>query len=100
MHYIPVQVDLSDLADSLTFFRGDPNGDGAYEDLAKRIASACVEQALKVEGEYSSREGRFRCVDGCISLGAWIGLEVWRLLDVGVFFLLRNEREDTGLLAD
>ncbi|KAG5733417.1 hypothetical protein E4T56_gene4120, partial [Termitomyces sp. T112] len=29
IHYIPVQVDLSDLADSLTFFRGDPNGEGA-----------------------------------------------------------------------
>ena len=41
----------------------------------------------------------FRCVDGCISLGAWIGLEVWRPLDVGVFFPLRNEREDTALLS-
>ncbi|KAG6884641.1 hypothetical protein C0993_009358 [Termitomyces sp. T159_Od127] len=40
VHYIPVQMDLSDLADSLTFFRGDPNGDGAHDDLAKKIAMA------------------------------------------------------------
>jgi hypothetical protein len=38
VHYIPVQVDLSDLYDSLIFFRGDPNGDGAHEDLARKIA--------------------------------------------------------------
>ncbi|KIK57378.1 glycosyltransferase family 90 protein [Collybiopsis luxurians FD-317 M1] len=38
VHYIPVQVDLSDLYDSLIFFRGDPNGEGAHEDLARQIA--------------------------------------------------------------
>ncbi|KAF9531363.1 glycosyl transferase family 90-domain-containing protein [Crepidotus variabilis] len=38
VHYVPVQVDLSDLHDSLLFFRGDPNGDGAHEDLARKIA--------------------------------------------------------------
>ena len=37
-HYIPVQLDLSDLYDSLTFFRGDLNGEGAHEELAARIA--------------------------------------------------------------
>ncbi|KAG6879152.1 hypothetical protein C0992_004826 [Termitomyces sp. T32_za158] len=47
VHYIPVQVDLSDLADSLTFFRGDPNGDGAHDDLAKEIASAGREWSLR-----------------------------------------------------
>ncbi|KAL0579315.1 hypothetical protein V5O48_002713 [Marasmius crinis-equi] len=38
VHYVPVQVDLSDLYDVLMFFRGDPNGNGAHDDLAKRIA--------------------------------------------------------------
>jgi hypothetical protein len=37
-HYIPVQLDLSDLYDSLTFFRGDLNGEGAHEELAAQIA--------------------------------------------------------------
>jgi hypothetical protein len=39
-HYVPVQVDLSDLADSLVFFRGDLKGDGAHEELAAEIALA------------------------------------------------------------
>ncbi|KAG2068520.1 hypothetical protein BDR04DRAFT_1208647, partial [Suillus decipiens] len=40
VHYVPVQVDLSDLYDTLTFFRGGPQGEGAHEDLAKKIAAA------------------------------------------------------------
>ncbi|KDQ62410.1 glycosyltransferase family 90 protein [Jaapia argillacea MUCL 33604] len=40
LHYVPVQMDLSDLHDSLIFFRGNLNGQGAHDDLAKRIASA------------------------------------------------------------
>jgi len=39
-HYVPVQLDWSDLYDSLTFFRGDLNGEGNHEDLALEIASA------------------------------------------------------------
>ncbi|TFK34650.1 glycosyl transferase family 90-domain-containing protein [Crucibulum laeve] len=38
VHYVPIQVDLSDLYDSLLFFRGNPNGDGAHDDLAMKIA--------------------------------------------------------------
>lgn len=38
VHYVPVQVDLSDLHDTLMFFRGDGNGEGAHEDLARKIA--------------------------------------------------------------
>ncbi|KAG5220046.1 glycosyltransferase family protein [Salix suchowensis] len=38
LHYVPVQVDLSDLHDSLLFFRGDPSGAGAHEDMARKIA--------------------------------------------------------------
>lgn len=40
VHYIPVQLDYSDLYDSLTFFRGDLNGEGAHEDMAEKIATA------------------------------------------------------------
>ncbi|KAG6884642.1 hypothetical protein C0993_009359, partial [Termitomyces sp. T159_Od127] len=47
VHYVPVQVDLSDLADSLTFFRGNPNGDGAHDNLAREIASAGREWSLR-----------------------------------------------------
>jgi len=40
VHYIPIQIDLSDLHDALLFFRGDANGDGSHEYLARKIASA------------------------------------------------------------
>ena len=40
VHYVPFQMDLSDLYDSLTFFRGDLKGEGAHEDLAIQIALA------------------------------------------------------------
>ncbi|KAJ7678062.1 glycosyl transferase family 90-domain-containing protein [Mycena polygramma] len=40
VHYIPIQVDLSDLHDAVVFFRGDASGVGAHEDLARKIAAA------------------------------------------------------------
>ncbi|KAJ7148964.1 glycosyl transferase family 90-domain-containing protein [Mycena crocata] len=40
VHYVPVQLDLSDLHDALVFFRGDASGVGAHEDLARKIAVA------------------------------------------------------------
>ncbi|PFH51623.1 glycosyltransferase family 90 protein [Amanita thiersii Skay4041] len=40
VHYVPIQVDLSDLHDALIFFRGDGNGEGAHEDMARKIAIA------------------------------------------------------------
>ena len=40
VHYVPIQLDLSDLHDALLFFRGDGNGDDAHEDLARKIAVA------------------------------------------------------------
>ena len=41
LHYVPLQVDYSDLWDILAFFRGDPEtGKGAHDDLAKEIAQA------------------------------------------------------------
>lgn len=47
VHYIPVQVDLSDLWDALAFFRGDPRGKGAHEDMARKIAEAGREWSKK-----------------------------------------------------
>lgn len=38
VHYVPIQVDLSDLHDALSFFRGGLNGTGAHDDMAKKIA--------------------------------------------------------------
>jgi hypothetical protein len=51
IHYVPVQVDYSDLEDILLFFRGDiddENGtsNGSHEDLARRIAEAGREWSL------------------------------------------------------
>jgi hypothetical protein len=40
VHYIPVKIDLSDVYDSLVFFRGDLNGDDAHDELARKIALA------------------------------------------------------------
>ncbi|TFK31626.1 glycosyl transferase family 90-domain-containing protein [Crucibulum laeve] len=40
VHYVPIQLDLSDLHDALFFFRGDPCGEGAHEDLGRKIAEA------------------------------------------------------------
>ncbi|KAG6841033.1 hypothetical protein C0991_002495 [Blastosporella zonata] len=39
VHYVPVQVDYSDVHDALVFFRGGLYGEGGHEDLARRIAS-------------------------------------------------------------
>ncbi|GLB40974.1 putative lipopolysaccharide-modifying enzyme [Lyophyllum shimeji] len=39
VHYVPVQVDYSDVYDALTFFRGGLYGEGAHQDLARKIAS-------------------------------------------------------------
>jgi hypothetical protein len=47
VHYIPVQVDLSDLYDSLLFFRGDLHGNNAHDDLARKIAVAGREWSLR-----------------------------------------------------
>ncbi|KAI4526260.1 glycosyltransferase family 90 protein [Schizophyllum commune Loenen D] len=40
VHYVPVQIDLTDLHDTLLFFRGDGAGRGAHEGLAHKIALA------------------------------------------------------------
>lgn len=40
VHYVPVQLDYSDLYDALVFFRGDAQGAGAHPEEAARIAQA------------------------------------------------------------
>lgn len=40
VHYVPVQVDYSDLYDIYVFFRGGLYGEGNHDDLARKIASA------------------------------------------------------------
>lgn len=37
---MPIQVDLDDLHDILLFFRGDGNGEGSHNNLARKIALA------------------------------------------------------------
>ncbi|KAG5635493.1 hypothetical protein H0H81_011048 [Sphagnurus paluster] len=39
VHYVPVQVDYSDVYDALVFFRGGLYGEGAHQELARKIAS-------------------------------------------------------------
>lgn len=40
VHYVPIQVDHSDLYDAYIFFRGGLYGEGNHDELAKRIATA------------------------------------------------------------
>ncbi|KAG9026634.1 Glycosyltransferase Family 90 domain containing protein [Tulasnella sp. JGI-2019a] len=39
VHYVPVKNDLTDLYDIMTFFRGNRDGTGSHDGLAKRIAT-------------------------------------------------------------
>jgi len=38
--YVPISTDFSDLWSTMAFFRGDLEGRGAHDDLAKEIAAA------------------------------------------------------------
>ena len=40
VHYVPISLDYSDLFDSFVFFRGDINGEGNHDALARKIAYA------------------------------------------------------------
>ncbi|KAI5479113.1 capsular associated protein, glycosyltransferase family 90 protein [Pseudohyphozyma bogoriensis] len=40
LHFIPMQVDYSDMWDIMAFFRGGLNGEGAHDTLGKEIADA------------------------------------------------------------
>ncbi|KLO20351.1 hypothetical protein SCHPADRAFT_816612 [Schizopora paradoxa] len=37
VHYVPIQLDYSDLYDALLFFAGDMSGEGAHDEMAKRM---------------------------------------------------------------
>ena len=45
LHFIPVQIDYSDLWDILAFFRGGPDGEGGHDALAREIGQAGKEWA-------------------------------------------------------
>jgi hypothetical protein len=62
VHYVPIQIDYSDLYDALVFFRGDLAGRGAHEDLASRIAREGREWSLKFWREEDMIAYLFRCV--------------------------------------
>ncbi len=47
VHYVPVQMDYSDLYDSLAFFAGDINGEGAHDGMAKQIGAQGREWVTK-----------------------------------------------------
>jgi len=47
VHYVPVHIDLSDLHDTLVFFRGGLHGEGAHEEMARKIATAGREWSKK-----------------------------------------------------
>jgi hypothetical protein len=64
VHYIPIQLDLSDLHDALLFFRGDANGEGAHEDMARKIAVAGREWSMTFWRKEDLTAYFFRCVCG------------------------------------
>ncbi|KZV84062.1 hypothetical protein EXIGLDRAFT_727684 [Exidia glandulosa HHB12029] len=45
VHFVPFKMDYSDLYDVMAFFRGTPDGKGAHDDLAEKIATAGREWA-------------------------------------------------------
>ncbi|KAJ7067168.1 glycosyl transferase family 90-domain-containing protein [Mycena amicta] len=47
VHFVPIQNSYSDLLDALVFFRGDPGGRGAHDEMARRIADAGREWSRK-----------------------------------------------------
>ncbi|KAF9450823.1 glycosyltransferase family 90 protein [Macrolepiota fuliginosa MF-IS2] len=47
VHYVPVQVDLSDLHDTLAFFRGDLYGEGSHHELARKMVENSRQWAQK-----------------------------------------------------
>jgi hypothetical protein len=62
VHYIPIQVDYSDLYDTFVFFRGDLKGEGNHDQMAKKIA---LEGKKWVETFWRNEDATaymFRCV--------------------------------------
>lgn len=63
VHYVPVKMDYTDLYDTLAFFRGDEDGEGAHDDLAEKIAAAGREWSLTFWRREDMVAYMFRCVD-------------------------------------
>lgn len=69
LHFIPIQIDYSDMWDVMGFFRGGVDGKGAHDDLGNEIAQAgkeWVRDYYRYEDfeAYQFRSGRFLvCLD-------------------------------------
>jgi len=88
VHYIPIQVDLSDLYDSLIFFRGDAYGEGGHEELARKIAL----QGREWSKTYWRKEDILAYFYRCVQL-------LDALLRVGLKFLFRLFLEYARLMS-
>lgn len=64
VHYVPVKQDLTDLYDIMTFFRGNINGKGSHDQLAKLIATQGREWSLTYWRKEDMAAYMFRC-GGC-----------------------------------
>lgn len=61
VHYVPIQLDYSDLYDALSFFSGDIWGDGEHDDLARKIALAGRQWVSKYWRKEDMVAYMFRC---------------------------------------
>lgn len=62
VHYVPIQVDHSDLYDAYIFFRGGLYGEGNHDDLAKKIAYKGREWSRTFWRKEDMTAYFFRCV--------------------------------------
>ena len=85
VHYVPIQIDYSDLYGALVFFRGDLAGRGAHEDLAARIAREGREWSLKFWRKEDMTAYLFRCVSYVPALRSF--LSMMRRLFYPILFL-------------
>lgn len=77
LHYIPVQVDLSDLHDVLLFFRGDLYGEGSHHELARQITHGGREWAKEFWRKEDMTAYAFRYVLGYLSAIVFIMFPDW-----------------------
>lgn len=68
VHYIPVQMDFSDVFDTLSFFRGDVNGQGGQDGMAKKIVYAGREWSRTMWRKEDMTAYNFRCVDSFFNM--------------------------------
>jgi len=80
VHYVPIQVNYSDLYDALVFFRGDLAGRGAHEKLAAKIAREGREWSLNFWREEDMVAYLFRYVRAFYWGMAFVRGWTWTLL--------------------